>query len=106
MPTMCVRLSHPTATDAATGPLLLAAVRTACRANQRLTIGSSAFIDAADPGNSASAVADDDEMEILSTFDDAIRSYALSWAIREASERSAKTARRVDKAAPKAKARN
>ncbi|KAL8293280.1 hypothetical protein RQP46_000974 [Phenoliferia psychrophenolica] len=51
-----------------------------------------AFIDACDP-SSASAVADDDEMEILSTFDDSVKTYALSWAIREASERSLKTAK-------------
>ena len=39
----------------------------------------SAFIDASDnDGNAkASAVADDDEFEILSSFDDAAKSYAL-----------------------------
>lgn len=35
-----------------------------------------AFIDAADPGTS-SAVADDDELEILSTFDDSVKTFAL-----------------------------
>ena len=53
----------------------------------------SAFIDAADPSSAENAVASEDEMEILSNFDDAAKSYALSWAIREASERSLKTAR-------------
>ncbi|KAK4698559.1 hypothetical protein P7C70_g7713, partial [Phenoliferia sp. Uapishka_3] len=54
-----------------------------------------AFIDACDPTSaSTSAVADDDAAEILSTFDDSVKTYALSWAIREASERSLKTARR------------
>ncbi|KAI5479584.1 NAD dependent oxidoreductase [Pseudohyphozyma bogoriensis] len=57
----------------------------------------SAFIDSCDP--SASAVADDDELEILSSFDDSVKTYALTWAIREASERSKKTVRRGPKAA-------
>ncbi|KAL8293355.1 hypothetical protein RQP46_000056 [Phenoliferia psychrophenolica] len=51
-----------------------------------------AFVDAVDPSN-ASGLAADGDVEILSTFDDSLKSYALSWAIREASERSAKTAR-------------
>lgn len=60
-----------------------------------------AFVDACDP-SASSAVADDDEMEILSTFDDSVKTYALTWAIREASEQSAKTAR-VKRAAKAAK---
>lgn len=70
-----------------------------------------AFVDAVDPSN-ASGLAGDDDVEILSSYDDSLKSYALfvvisvlisrtllltvftsSWAIREASERSAKTAR-------------
>ncbi|KAK4048794.1 hypothetical protein OIV83_004560 [Microbotryomycetes sp. JL201] len=57
----------------------------------------SAFLDEADKDGNAqtTALADDDEFEILSSFDDAAKSYALSWAIREASERSKKTVRRT-----------
>ncbi|KAM0753680.1 hypothetical protein T439DRAFT_322568 [Meredithblackwellia eburnea MCA 4105] len=53
-----------------------------------------AFIDACDP-SSSSAVADDEDFEILSSFEDACKSYALSWAIREASERSLKTPKKI-----------
>lgn len=35
-----------------------------------------AFIDACDP-SASSAIANDDDMEILSTFDDSVKSYAL-----------------------------
>ncbi|ORY75361.1 putative oxidoreductase C terminal-domain-containing protein [Leucosporidium creatinivorum] len=63
----------------------------------------SAFIDASDNDGNAgtTAVADDDEFEILSDFDDAAKSYALSWAIRVASEKSLKTVRRAPKKAAK-----
>ncbi|KAH9811922.1 putative oxidoreductase C terminal-domain-containing protein [Melampsora americana] len=56
----------------------------------------SAWIDAAEGGNhSDSAIAEDDEEEIpngiLSSFRDACGTYALTWAIKEASERAMKT---------------
>lgn len=60
-----------------------------------------AFIDACDPdSHGASAVADDDEMEILSSYEDATKTYALSWAIRTASEQSAKKPRKSPRATP------
>lgn len=36
-----------------------------------------AFIDAADNGNETSALADEDDLEILSTFEDSVKTYAL-----------------------------
>ncbi|SCV67027.1 BQ2448_5673 [Microbotryum intermedium] len=62
-----------------------------------------AFIDAAEDDQGPvppSAIVDDDEsIEVLSSFDDAVKSYALSWAIREASERSKKTNKKSAKQA-------
>lgn len=56
----------------------------------------SAFIDAAESHHSSSAVADDEEDSgILSSFRDAANTYALTWAIKEASEKSKKTKRVV-----------
>jgi hypothetical protein len=37
----------------------------------------SAFIDACDPASTTNAVADDDELEILSTFEDSVKTFAL-----------------------------
>jgi len=54
----------------------------------------SAFVDAAESHHSSSAVADDDEESgILSSFRDAANTYALTWAIKEQSEKSLKTKR-------------
>ncbi|KAK4703353.1 hypothetical protein P7C70_g2865, partial [Phenoliferia sp. Uapishka_3] len=53
-----------------------------------------AFIDASDPSNTS---AFSEDVEILSSFDDSLKTYALSWAIRVASERTAKAARLAKK---------
>lgn len=45
-----------------------------------------------------SAVADDDSYEILSSFEDAAKTYALSWAIRVASEQNTKKFKKTKKA--------
>ncbi|MBW0512219.1 hypothetical protein O181_051934 [Austropuccinia psidii MF-1] len=56
----------------------------------------SAWIDATEANISETAIAEDDEDDlpngILSDFRDACGTYALTWAIKEASERSLKTA--------------
>jgi len=63
----------------------------------------SAWIDASESreSNNESAIAEDDESEIpngiLSSFRDSCGTYALTWAIKEASERSLKTAAKPTK---------
>lgn len=59
-----------------------------------------AWLDECDHGKAAddSAVADDDESYgILSSYEDAAKSYALSWAIRFASEANTQRFRKKEK---------
>ncbi|POY76597.1 hypothetical protein BMF94_0187 [Rhodotorula taiwanensis] len=58
-----------------------------------------AWLDECDQGKSGddSAVADDDSYGILSSYEDAAKTYALSWAIRYASEANTKRFRKKEK---------
>ncbi|GAA6012134.1 hypothetical protein JCM11491_001760 [Sporobolomyces phaffii] len=57
-----------------------------------------AFIDETESSmGTGSAVADDDSYDILSSYEDACKTYALSWAIRYASESNTKKFRRSKK---------
>ncbi|GAA5978168.1 hypothetical protein JCM10908_004256 [Rhodotorula pacifica] len=58
-----------------------------------------AWLDECDHGKTGdeSAVADDESYSILSSYEDAAKSYALSWAIRYASEANTKRFRKKEK---------